>query len=149
MPHHPALASVDSIPVLRSSASTWPFVLLALLALLAWYRQAKCRDSRDGLAVLNAPKWFEMKLFKQVYFLVNGTEELARARCLSHGRPFRLLTNSREIVVLPPSYAEVLADEDRLSFAKYFADVCAGCTVRSFFFLPMFQFYFNLHSSSP
>lgn len=133
MTHHPTLASVDSIPILRSSASTWSFVLLALLALLAWSRQTKCRDSRDGLAILNAPKWFEIKLLKQAHFLVKGIEELARARALSRGRPFRLLTNSREIVVLPPSYAEVLADEDRLSFAKYFADVCAGCTVRFLF----------------
>ncbi|KAG6112407.1 hypothetical protein E4U14_002091 [Claviceps sp. LM454 group G7] len=126
MPHHPALVSVDSITVLQSSAPTWSFVLLALLALLAWSRQAKCCDSRDGLAVLNAPKWFEIKLLKQVHFLVNGIEELARARASSRGRPFRLLTNSREIVVLPPSYAEVLADEDRLSFAKYFADEFDG-----------------------
>ncbi|KAG6008046.1 hypothetical protein E4U21_005059 [Claviceps maximensis] len=84
------------------------------------------RNFRDSFSPLNSPKWYELKFVKQVRFLSNGIQELAKARCLSNGKPFRLLTNSREIVVLPPSYADILINEDRLSFAKYFADEFDG-----------------------
>lgn len=98
----------------------FPFVLLALLAL--YYRTTR-QDSRGDFPVLNSPKWYELKIVKQARFLFNGIDELAKARRSSKGKPFRLLTNSREIIVLPPSYADFLVTEDRLSFAKYFADV--------------------------
>ncbi|KAK2603480.1 hypothetical protein QQS21_004340 [Conoideocrella luteorostrata] len=121
-------ASVDSI-----AEVTWlqqfqpsrllPFVVLALLAL---YFRSTPPDHRLDCPLLNPPKWYELKFVKQVQFLFHGIDELAKARCLSKGNPFRLLTNSREIVVLPPSYAEVLNTEDRLSFATYFAEEFNG-----------------------
>lgn len=101
----------------------FPFVLLALLAL--YYRTTR-QDSRGDFPVLNSPKWYELKIVKQARFLFNGIDELAKARRSSKGKPFRLLTNSREIIVLPPSYADFLVTEDRLSFAKYFADEFDG-----------------------
>ncbi|KAG5921591.1 hypothetical protein E4U42_005786 [Claviceps africana] len=101
--------------------------LVLLLVVLALYRHRTARRGlRDDVAALNSPKWYELKIVKQVRFLSNGIRELARARRLSQGSPFRLLTNTREIVVLPPSYADLLAYEDRLSFAKYFADEFDG-----------------------
>lgn len=110
------------LPVLRAG-HLLPLTLLVLL--LALYHRAARRDFRDDFPALNSPRWYESKIVKQLRFLSNGIEELAKARCLSKGNPFRLLTNSREIVVLPPSYADILVNEERLSFAKYFADVCA------------------------
>jgi hypothetical protein len=102
------------------------FGLLALIALCL--RSAIPGQQARRFVLANPPKWYELKLIKQIRFLFNGIDELDKARHLAHGSPFSLLTNSREIIVLPPSYAEVLATEDRLSFARYFADVCvAGC----------------------
>ncbi|KAG5950790.1 hypothetical protein E4U53_004388 [Claviceps sorghi] len=102
-----------------------PLVLLVVVLVLYRHRTAR-RGFRDDFSALNSPKWYELKIVKQLCFLSNGIHELARARCLSQGDPFRLLTNTREIVVLPPSYADILANEDRLSFAKYFADEFDG-----------------------
>ncbi|KAG5991577.1 hypothetical protein E4U43_003997, partial [Claviceps pusilla] len=111
------------LPVLRAS-HLLPLALLVLL--LALYHRPARRHFRDDFPALNSPRWYESKIVKQLRFLSNGIEELAKARCLSKGNPFRLLTNSREIVVLPPSYADILVNEERLSFAKYFADEFDG-----------------------
>ncbi|KAG6038786.1 hypothetical protein E4U41_003670 [Claviceps citrina] len=121
------MESLDSIDNGRPHVFRAEHLLsLVLLALLALYHWTWRRDFPDDFPALNSPKWYELKIVKQVRFLSNGIEELAKARCSSKGNPFRLLTNSREIVVLPPSYANVLANEDRLSFARYFADEFDG-----------------------
>lgn len=104
------------------------FVLLALVAL--FFRPTSRTKQKSDFPLLNPVRWYELKIVKQVLFLFNGIDELARARDSSEGNPFRLLTNSREIIVLPPSYAEALNTEDRLSFAKYFADVRCATRIR-------------------
>lgn len=104
------------------------FAFLALVAL--FFRTRSRTNQKSDFPLLNPTKWYQLKIVKQVQFLFSGIDELSRARDISKGNPFRLLTNSREIIVLPPSYAEALNTEDRLSFAKYFADVCCATCIR-------------------
>ncbi|KAH0600194.1 hypothetical protein MHUMG1_01190 [Metarhizium humberi] len=124
------LGSIDPVPLSEPPsyhlhcARLWAFVLLALVAL--YLRMSRHAQQNADFTLANPPKWYELKIVKQIHFLFNGISELDKAREKANGNPFRLLTNSREIIVLPPSYAEVLNAEDRLSFAKYFADEFDG-----------------------
>ncbi|KAG5979292.1 hypothetical protein E4U55_005332 [Claviceps digitariae] len=121
-----SIDSIDDGHLLHVLRAYHLLPLVLLVVLLALYHRTSRRDFRDDFPALNSPKWYELKIVKQLRFLSNGIQELARARCSSNGNPFRLLTNSREIIVLPPSYADILVNEDRLSFAKYFADEFDG-----------------------
>ncbi|OAA39998.1 cytochrome P450 monooxygenase [Metarhizium rileyi] len=102
----------------------WASVLLVLIAL--YFRISSHVQHDCDFALANPPRWYELKIIKQFQFLFNGISELNKARDMAKGKPFRLLTNSREVIVLPPSYAEVLNTEARLSFARYFADEFDG-----------------------
>ncbi|KHO01442.1 cytochrome P450 monooxygenase [Metarhizium album ARSEF 1941] len=120
------LGSMDSLldPHDPHFGRLWAFVLLAIIA-LSFRLSTQPRQNCD-FTLANPPKWYELKIFKQIQFLFNGINELDKAREQANGKPFRLLTNSREIIVLPPAYAEVLHADNRLSFAKYFADEFDG-----------------------
>lgn len=66
----------------------------------------------------NPPGWFQVRLFKQMDFIMNGKAIFLRAKKKFGGKPFRMLTEVGTVIVLPPSAAQEIRNEKSLSFGK-------------------------------
>lgn len=108
----PAANSHGKLPILIT-ASLFILVLVSLTFL----------QNKSKYPLVNGPSWFQLRLFKQLDFIQNGMEIFERSRKRFAGKPFRMLTEVGEVIVLPPSYAHDIRNEPGLSFGKAIAQV--------------------------
>ncbi|UQC91170.1 ent-kaurene oxidase [Colletotrichum lupini] len=71
----------------------------------------------DDLPLLQPPpKWFRPTFLAQIEFFKTGKELIARGRATLRDKPYKVLAESGEIIVLPTRFANVIRNEEGLSF---------------------------------
>lgn len=115
-------AWLNDVPVTSAISQNQPLVITASLVILVLVSLAALHN-KSKYPLVNAPGWFQLRLFKQVDFINNGMEIFERSREKYPGKPFRMLTEVGEVVVLPPSWAQDIRNSADLSFGKALAQV--------------------------
>ncbi|KAI8623926.1 cytochrome P450 [Xylariaceae sp. FL1651] len=121
-PVHPSPATdrswvdMDAIPQLASQPLPYVMTILAiaLLAYSAWsVRYQKLPP------LINAPGFFDMgNSLAKIEFLKNAADLLKIASTRFGERPVRIASDTGQLIVLPPSYAQEIRNEPNLSFFK-------------------------------
>ena len=120
---------------LNSAAATqlMLYVVAALLLAIS-LRRATSRGNIE-IPLANPPKWYQLGIAKRLQFFSNSLDDLSAARKTSKGKPFRLLTNVGEGIVLPPHYAEVIQNERCLSFGQCLDNVSEPALCRGIHYI--------------
>lgn len=97
----------------------------ALVALLAAgvYLKSKKPTSSSNIPLINPRKFYDLGGIRAKLAFVFGARRLL-ALGVRTGRPFRLLTDIGEIIVLPARYANEIRNDPRLSFSEVIVQVC-------------------------
>ncbi|KAF6781832.1 cytochrome p450 monooxygenase [Colletotrichum musicola] len=98
---------------LPPSAVMTVVLLVIALPLVTKYFQVK-----TSLPLVNPPKWFQLRAQKELGFLEDGMETLRNSRAKHPNKPFRILTELGEIIVLPPEFAQTIRNLTTLNFRK-------------------------------
>ncbi|KAF6808175.1 cytochrome p450 monooxygenase [Colletotrichum sojae] len=88
-------------------------LLVTALPLVTKYLQTK-----TSLPLVNPPKWFQLRAQKELGFLDDGMETLRDSRAKHPNKPFRILTELGEVIVLPPEFAQTIRNLTTLNFRK-------------------------------
>jgi cytochrome P450 monooxygenase-2 len=81
---------------------------------------------RSQFPLVNAPAWWQFRAQKQYEYLQDGLNILRESREKFKGKPFRILTELGEMIVLPPDSAEAVkssSDPSGLNFRLAILDV--------------------------
>ncbi|KAI3558777.1 ent-kaurene oxidase [Colletotrichum abscissum] len=74
-------------------------------------------SKHDDVPLLQPPpKWFRPTFLAQIEFFKTGKELIARGRATLRDKPYKVLAESGEIIVLPTRFANVIRNEEGLSF---------------------------------
>lgn len=107
---------------LSSTPAAWlGLALVALLAASIFFIPKKVSSS--NIPLINPKKFYDLGGIRAKIAFVFGARQLL-ALGVGTGRPFRLLTDLGEIVVLPARYAIEIRSDPRLSFSEVIAQVC-------------------------
>ena len=85
-------------------------------------------EEKSKYPLANPAAWFQTRMSKQIEFFTTGVEIVAQAKKEFGNKPFRLIGEQGEILVLPPQYANTIRNEKDLSFTKAITRV--SCTNR-------------------
>ena len=75
------------------------------------------------MPLMNPPKFYDLGGIRAKLSFVFGARGLL-ARGQQTGRPFRLLTDLGEMIVLPARFANEIRNDPRLSFSEVIVQVC-------------------------
>lgn len=87
-------------------------------------KTTKSNSSNSDFPLINPPKWYDLGGIRAKLAFVFGARQLL-ALGVRTGRPFRLLTDLGEMVVLPARYAHEIRNDTRLSFSEVIVQVCS------------------------
>lgn len=93
-------------------------VMTVVLLVIALPLVMKAFQAKTSLPLVNPPKWFQLRAQKELGFLKDGMETLHFSREKYPNRPFRILTELGEIIVLPPAFAHTIRNLTSLNFRK-------------------------------
>ena len=93
------------------------FLALALSSLLLF------PDRERNIPLINKPAWWQLSIIKKLEFLKTGVDVLDKSRAKSQGKPFRILTELGEMIVLPNRYANEIRNNLDLDFRKAIMNV--------------------------
>ncbi|KAH6625922.1 ent-kaurene oxidase [Boeremia exigua] len=93
-----------------------PVVSAALLVLALTFIGFRPKKSKYPLA--NPPHRFQLRLFKQLDFMKNGVGIFGEAQRKFPGKPFRIINELGEALILPPSAINLMRNEEGLSFGE-------------------------------
>ncbi|GIZ49122.1 hypothetical protein CKM354_001216100 [Cercospora kikuchii] len=79
-------------------------------------------EERSQYPLANPPRWYQIRFFKQLEFLTKGSEILSETRKRYGDKPYRLLTELGEVLVLPPGSAQLIRNEEQLDFSAAITD---------------------------
>ncbi|PPJ59888.1 hypothetical protein CBER1_04922 [Cercospora berteroae] len=79
-------------------------------------------EERSRYPLANPPWWYQIRFLKQLEFLVKGSEILSETRKRYGDRPYRLVTELGEVLVLPPECAQLIRNEEKLDFSAAISD---------------------------
>lgn len=96
--------------------------LVALLAASVFFMSTKPTSS-SNIPLMNPRKRYDLGGIRAKLAFVFGARQLL-AQGVRTGRPFRLLTDLGEIIVLPARYANEIRSDPRLSFSEVIVQVC-------------------------
>lgn len=100
--------------------------LLALLTTSLFYisrnASSKSTSSSSSIPLMNPPKFYDVGGIRAKLSFVFGARQLL-ARGGQTGRPFRLLTDLGEMIVLPARFANEIRNDPRLSFSEVIVQV--------------------------
>ncbi|KAJ5055627.1 cytochrome P450 monooxygenase-like protein [Bipolaris maydis] len=65
----------------------------------------------------NPPAWYAPKIINQLHSMQNGIKILEDGRKRFPNQPFRIIQNTREVIVFPERFANTFRNEEGLSFA--------------------------------
>ena len=88
------------------------FITTSVLLVHAYYT----RKSPYSLA--NPPRFFQFRAIKQLEYITDSVNIISEARARCGKKPFRLLTELGQLIVLPNAYAHIIRNEPLLSFAS-------------------------------
>ncbi|KAK6222141.1 cytochrome P450 [Colletotrichum tabaci] len=103
------------------------YVVVTILFVVSWKAFASrnrntSKASLRSLPILDQGKWWDLFNLKPILnFYLDGRRALKQAIDQADGKPFRILGPGRELVVLPPDYAEEIRNDKRLDFSKVVA----------------------------
>jgi hypothetical protein len=113
----PSLATLQQALPAITTASV---VFVALISFFVFTRKSR-------FPVANAPAWFEPTILKRLEYLKDGYMVYERARKQYGSQPFKLISNSADMIVLPVKYANVLRSDSRFTFGKTVIIVSKSC----------------------
>ncbi|KAJ3940419.1 uncharacterized protein N0V96_009417 [Colletotrichum fioriniae] len=94
-----------------------PYGYIATAFLVVVFSILLTVSKHDDLPLLQPPpKWFRPTFLAQIEFFKIGKELIAKGRATLSGKPYKVLTESGEILVLPTRFANVIRNEEGLSF---------------------------------
>ncbi|ETS78132.1 hypothetical protein PFICI_10194 [Pestalotiopsis fici W106-1] len=107
------LSNVRALSTLIAWLAIATIILLNLVQ--KFTRSAKLESST--IPLLNRPNWYDIGGIRaRLAFVLNARELLLRGA--ESGRPFRLLTDMGELIVLPAEYGKEIRNDTRLSFGE-------------------------------
>lgn len=96
--------------------------LVALLAASVFFMSKKTSSSSSDMPLMNPRKFYDLGGIRAKLSFVFGARKLL-ALGVRTGRPFRLLTDLGEMIVLPARYANEIRNDPRLSFSEVIVQV--------------------------
>ena len=111
--------------------------LLALLAASVFFISKNSSSSNSNIStfpLINPKRYYDLGGIRAKLAFVFGARRLL-ALGVRTGRPFRLLTDLGEMVVLPARYAHEIRSDPRLSFSEVIVQVYHCARNQDFFFL--------------
>lgn len=75
------------------------------------------KDNSD-IPHINPPGRFSLTAFSRIEAAKNGMQFFDQAKKRFHDIPFRMISNTGEVLILPPRFANTIRNEDGLSFSK-------------------------------
>jgi hypothetical protein len=109
--------SLDELGQSLPAIITISLVIVAVLSFVAI-------TGRSKIPLANPPRWNQIALSKRIEFSKNGRAIMSEARKRYGKQPYRLISDSGEILVLPPAYAATIHNETDLSFGQSADLVC-------------------------
>jgi hypothetical protein len=103
-------------PSLDTIVQSIPTILTISFTVLALTSYAAFNSSKFPLA--NNPGWCQTSVSKRIEFARDGRRIFQDAKKRYGPQPFRLLTEIGEVLVLPPSYANMIRNDMNLSTSK-------------------------------
>ncbi|KAL2815752.1 cytochrome P450 [Aspergillus granulosus] len=110
---------VGTAPFLPGQITTICAITITAIIASSWL--ASWNRSKNRFPIANPPGSFQSGHSKRMEFMRNGMCILSKSRELFKGKPFRLLTELDEIIVLPQQYANLIRNETSLSFSAAIA----------------------------
>ena len=117
----------DDLPSvsLTSTPAAWlGIALVTLFAASAFFMSKKTTTSSNNIPLINPPRFYDLGAIRAKLAFVFGARRLL-ALGVRTGRPFRLLTDLGEMIVLPARYAHEIRSDPRLSFSEVIEQVCS------------------------
>ncbi|KAJ6276808.1 cytochrome P450 [Bipolaris maydis] len=103
-----------SLPPLSLNPVTTSILLAAVIAVFFLGRK------NSKLPHANPPAWYAPKIINQLHSMQNGIKILEDGRKRFPNQPFRIIQNTREVIVFPERFANTFRNEEGLSFAADF-----------------------------
>ncbi|KAJ6193006.1 cytochrome P450 monooxygenase-like protein [Bipolaris maydis] len=100
-----------SLPPLSLNPVTTSILLAAVIAVFFLGRK------NSKLPHANPPAWYAPKIINQLHSMQNGIKILEDGRKRFPNQPFRIIQNTREVIVFPERFANTFRNEEGLSFA--------------------------------
>jgi hypothetical protein len=104
-----------SEPPLDAITQSLPLVITISLGVLAVLCFAAITH-RSKVPLVNPPRWYQIGLVKRFEFMKDGRKTIHDARKRYGKQPYRVLTDTGELLVLPPDYSITIRNENGLSF---------------------------------
>lgn len=99
------------------SPTIQPYGYIATALLVVVFSILLKVSKHDDLPLLQPPpKWFRPTFLAQIEFFKIGKELISKGRATLPGKPYKILSDSGEVLVLPTRFANVIRNEEDLSF---------------------------------
>ncbi|KAL3420412.1 hypothetical protein PVAG01_08911 [Phlyctema vagabunda] len=113
----PLLGKKEWLPQHGSAFSdSLSYVLLTVFVTAAAYSWTTLNSSMRKLPIINPPKFFSASEARELH-LTSSKDLLAKARNLWPKKPFRMLTDWGDTIILPGEFANEIRNDPKLSFA--------------------------------
>ncbi|KAK2052109.1 cytochrome P450 [Colletotrichum caudatum] len=116
-----------SLPVFLGVMPPYAYAVAAILLLFGWKAVVSRNTKSPSISVTSFPivdkgKWWDVFNLQPIFnFYRDGRGALNRAIDLADGKPFRIVGPGKELIVLPPEYADQIRNDKRLDFSKVVA----------------------------
>ena len=97
--------------------------LVVLVAASVFFMSKRTTSSSSDLPLINSKKFYDLGGIRAKLAFVFGARSLLALGART-GRPFRMLTDLGEIIVLPARYGHEIRSDSRLSFSEVIVQVC-------------------------
>ena len=115
---------------LFSISAPWSVTILVALLALSLFSMSKKTTNISNFPLINPKKFFDLGGVRAKLTFVFSARHLL-ALGVRTGRPFRLLTDLGEMIVLPARYANEIRSDPRLSFSEVIVQVsCAESNIK-------------------
>ena len=114
--------TAPSIPTTAWLGTTLLTLLVTSLFYISRKTTSNSNSSTNTMPLMNPPKWYDIGSIRAKLSFVFGARQLL-AQGGRTGRPFRLLTDLGEMIVLPARYANEIRNDPRLSFSEVIVQV--------------------------
>ncbi|KAI0003165.1 cytochrome P450 [Xylariaceae sp. FL0662B] len=92
------------------------YVLIGFMAMITAYVWISSNNHLKGVPLINPPGFFSNTEAKKL-FMTSAESLIAQAREKYPNQPYRLMTDTGEMIVLPPRFIDEIRNESGLSFA--------------------------------
>lgn len=116
----------DTVDEIFGNVFSYPARLIATSILLMVPIAIQLLKKKSNIPVVNSPSWWQFRAQKKVEWIRRGKEILSEGRERFPRKPFKVLTELGEVVILPPQYAEIIKNDTRLNFRQAIVKVSTG-----------------------